>query len=109
MNLTQLKWYVFHVLTSYQMLKVVQYWGWVKYRYREANKPNFTEPKKAMLLYLDVSPTEIIRRFINRSWRFMNAYQKGLTGKAAAWAVRKHKQHRAVSQLAMMALEAVLN
>ena len=88
---------------------IEQYWGWAKYRYREANKISFAEAKEAVRLYLDACPNEVIRRFINRSWRFMSAYQKGLTGRAAAWAVRKQKQHRAVSQSAMMALEAVLN
>ena len=39
----------------------------------------------------------------------MSAYQLGLTGQAAEWAVRKQKQHRQVSQSAMMAIEAVLN
>ena len=91
------------------MLNILQYWGWVKYRYREADKPNFAKAKEAALLYLNACPTEIIHRFINRSWHFMNAYRKGLTGKAAAWAVRKHKQHCAVSQSAMMALEAIFN
>ena len=50
--------------------------------------------------------TEIIQKFINRSWRFIDAYRKGLTGEAAAWAVRKQKSHRAVSEGAMKALEA---
>ena len=58
---------------------------------------------------LNACPVEVIRRFVNRSWRFMDAYRKGLTGKAAAWAVKKQKGHRAVSQHAYMQLEAVLN
>lgn len=36
----------------------------------------------------------VIRRFINRSWRFMDAYRVPLSGKAAAWAVRKQKGRR---------------
>jgi hypothetical protein len=39
----------------------------------------------------------------------MSAYRKGLTGSAAAWAVKKQKQHRQVLQQAMMSIEAVLN
>jgi hypothetical protein len=58
-------------------------------------------------LQLDACPTEIIWKFINRSWRFIDAYyRKGLTGEAAAWAVHKQKSHRAVSESAMKALEA---
>ncbi|EJC98775.1 uncharacterized protein FOMMEDRAFT_95967 [Fomitiporia mediterranea MF3/22] len=33
-------------------------------------------------------------RFANWSARFMNAYQKGLTGKQAQWANRKYHSHR---------------
>jgi cytochrome c5 len=38
----------------------------------------------------------------------MDAYQQGLTGDAAAWAVRQQKGHRTVSESAMKALEASL-
>ena len=58
---------------------------------------------------LDACPTEVIRRFINRSWQFMSAYRMGLTGKAAEWAVKKQKGHHQVSHSAMMSIEAVLN
>ena len=51
---------------------------------------------------------EVIRWFINRSGRFLEAYRSGLTGKAAAWAVKKQKQHRAVSERAMVAMENVV-
>ncbi|KAG2073340.1 hypothetical protein BDR04DRAFT_938267, partial [Suillus decipiens] len=88
---------------------IEMYWGWCKYRYRQIAKRNFNEAKKAALEVLDACPVEVIRRFINRSYRFLSAYRLGLTGKAAEWAVRKQKQHRAVSQQAMMAIEAVLS
>ncbi len=42
---------------------------------------------------LDACPTEVIQRFINQSWRFIDAYRNGLTGWAAAWVVRKQKGH----------------
>ena len=59
---------------------------------------------------MDACPTEIVQKFINWSWRFIDAYRKGLTGEAqaAAWAVCKQKSHRAVSESAMKALEAWL-
>ena len=59
------------------------------------------------LQVLDACPVEVIRRFINRSGRFVEAYRSGLTGKATAWAVKKQKQHRAVSERAMVAMENV--
>ena len=88
---------------------LIQYWGWCKYRYRETSKNNFAEAKQVAQQFLDACPVEVLRRFINRSWRFMSAYRKGLNGEAAAWAVRKQKQHRAVSQTAMHLILAVLN
>ncbi|KIL70111.1 hypothetical protein M378DRAFT_96383, partial [Amanita muscaria Koide BX008] len=88
---------------------IEMYWGWVKYRYRETPKNGFADAKLQAIKYLDACPDDVIRRFINRSFRFMSAYRKGLTGKAAAWAVRKQRQHRQVSNSAMMSIEAVLN
>ncbi|OAX33306.1 hypothetical protein K503DRAFT_664982, partial [Rhizopogon vinicolor AM-OR11-026] len=75
---------------------IEMYWGWCKYRYRQIMKANFTAAKKAAVEVLDSCPVEVIRRFINRSYRFMSAYRLGLTGKAAEWAVRKQKQRRQV-------------
>ncbi|KAF9498601.1 hypothetical protein BDN71DRAFT_1530368 [Pleurotus eryngii] len=88
---------------------IEMYWGWCKYRYREADKKTFEEAKQAAICCLDGCPAEVIRRFINRSWRFMSAYRLGLTGRAAEWAVRKQRQHRSVSRSAMMALESILS
>ena len=86
-----------------------QYWGWCKYRYREEDKKDFQAAKDAAVKYLNACPTDVIRRFINRAWRFMSAYRLGLTGKAAKWAVQKQRQHRQVSHRAMMSIDAVLN
>ncbi len=86
-----------------------QYWGWCKRRYREVYKERFEEAKRAARECLDACPEEVICRFFNRSWRFMDAYRRGLTGKAAEWAVRKQKSHRRVGQNAMRSIEAILN
>jgi len=70
-------------------------------------KENFAMAKDKAFEVLDACPTEVIQRFINRSWRFIDAYRHGLTGWAAAWVVRKQKGHRSVSEKAMKALEEV--
>ena len=36
----------------------------------------FQDAKDAIQKYLDACPTEVIRRFINRSWRFMSEYRQ---------------------------------
>ena len=69
-------------------------------------KNNFAEAKTRALEVLDLCLADVIRRFINRSWRFIDTYKKGLKGEAAAWVVRKQKSHRSVSESAMKALEA---
>jgi hypothetical protein len=88
--------------------------GWAKYRYRQVNKNTFQEAKDAVENALNTCPVEVIRCFINRSWRWMSAYRMGLTGKAAQTVgctqqVRKQKGHRSASRTAMMHLDAVLN
>jgi hypothetical protein len=70
-------------------------------------KNNFDQAKKAAFQCLDVCLTEVIRQFVNCSWRFMDAYRKGLRGEAAVWAVKAQKGHHRVSERAMMSLETV--
>ena len=39
----------------------------------------------------------------------MSAYHKGFMGAAAAWAVHKQKQHQAINQTVMMAIDVLMN
>ena len=39
-------------------------------------------------------PITTIRNFARKSWRYMDAYDKGLEGRMAEWAVKKYKSHR---------------
>ncbi|GES82983.1 hypothetical protein RCL_jg27849.t1 [Rhizophagus clarus] len=41
---------------------------------------------------------EQIRRYSCHSWRFIDAYRKGLTGTAALYTVKKYKSHRRISE-----------
>jgi hypothetical protein len=82
-----------------------KYWGWAKYRYQEEEKKNFEQAKAAAIKWLDACPSEVIRKFINCSWRFISAYRLGLTGWAADWAV-KYRGHHTISEQALRALEA---
>ncbi|KIJ31504.1 hypothetical protein M422DRAFT_185786, partial [Sphaerobolus stellatus SS14] len=83
-------------------------WGWAKYRYRQIQKTTFEQAKAAIIQYLDACPMDVIHRFINCSWRFTPAYQGGLTGKAAAWAIRKLKGHHTISNAAFISIEALV-
>ena len=64
------------------------------------------EAKEQAIKVLDSCPPDVIQIFVNQSWRFIDAYKKGLTGEAAAWVVRKQKSHRSVSEAAMKVLKA---
>jgi hypothetical protein len=39
----------------------------------------------------------------------MSAYRKGLTGKAAEWAVRPQKQHHAILSMVLAAIEELMH
>ena len=52
-------------------------------------------------------PDETIWKPINQTWCFMDVYQKGLTGKLAAWAVKKQKSHHAISKDTMTELDSL--
>ncbi|PKY61561.1 hypothetical protein RhiirA4_431900 [Rhizophagus irregularis] len=41
---------------------------------------------------------EQIRRYSCHSWRFMDAYRKGLTGTAALYAVKQYKSHQRIPE-----------
>ena len=44
-------------------------------------------------------------RYARRSRRFNNTYQKGLTGKQAAWATKKYRGHRVLPDSILVELE----
>lgn len=102
-------WLDYSLKTIFFQFRFHQYWGWAKYRYRKVPKEGFAQAKELTMKWLDACPDEVIRRFINRSFRFVSAYWRGLKGKVALWAVRHQKSHRQVSAQAMMLIEAVLN
>jgi len=45
---------------------------------------------------LNSIPITTIRKFARKSWRYMDAYDKGLEGRMAGWAVKKYKSHRRI-------------
>ena len=73
------------------------------------HKEHFGDAKVIAWSCLNACPVDVIWHFFNQSWRFMDAYQRGLTGKAAKWAVHQQKSHRRAGKRAMMSVDAVLN
>ena len=68
-------------------------------------KTSFEHTKKEVIIALDACNINIMRRFYNRSLRFINAYYKGLGVKAAALCVKKQKRHRVILKGAMQAFK----
>jgi hypothetical protein len=68
-------------------------------------KTSFDHAKREVLIALDACSIDTMRRFCNRSYRFTDAYRKGLGVRAAAWCVKKQRRHRTISEEAMQAFE----
>jgi hypothetical protein len=74
---------------------IEQCWGRAKSVYRtypESSREDHLE--RNAITALDSIPLAMMRKFANRSLRFMNAYERGLNGRQAAWASRKYRGHR---------------
>ena len=84
---------------------IEMYWGYSKARYRQVKKTSFDHAKKEVVIALESCSIHTMRRFCNRALRFMDAYRKGLSVKAAAWCVKKQRRHRVISEEAMRAFE----
>ncbi|KAF7768417.1 hypothetical protein Agabi119p4_7660 [Agaricus bisporus var. burnettii] len=76
---------------------IEQCWGYAKRIYR-LNKPSSNEDslQKNTVAALESVPILSMRRFVTRSFRFMDAYRKGLNGSQAAWASKKYRGHRKI-------------
>ena len=84
---------------------IEMYWGYSKYLYRQVQKGSLEQAETEVVKALRGVGLDKIKRYINRSYRFMDAYRHGLVGDAALWAVKKQKSHRRISEKAMSALE----
>ncbi|KIJ33887.1 hypothetical protein M422DRAFT_182735 [Sphaerobolus stellatus SS14] len=85
---------------------IEQCWGYAKFQYRMLPwTKKEAEMEKNIRESLDKVDTEKMRRFASRSARFMDAYQRGLTGSQAAWANKKYHGHRVLPNSILEDLE----
>ena len=61
--------------------------------------------ERNVIAALDSIDVITIRRFFTRVHRFMNGYQYGLSGKAAAYAEKKYRGHRVLPKSILQELE----
>ena len=81
------------------------YQGYGKARCRQVKKTSFTHAKVEVVKALEACSLDTIQRFYNRTFRWMDAYRKGLSIKQAAWCVKKQRRHRTISEEAMRAFD----
>ncbi|KAI0244900.1 hypothetical protein BJV78DRAFT_1144295 [Lactifluus subvellereus] len=88
---------------------IEQYWGAAKTQYRDMQRTSTIEAMEENVIQcLDSIPLNQIRRYANRSARFIHAYENGLSGAQAAWANRRYHGHRVLPpDMLKKALEAV--
>jgi len=85
---------------------IEQCWGRAKSIYRTYPPSSREEDLKANTIRsLNGIPLAMMRRFAMRSRRFMDAYDRGLNGKQAAWAARKYRGHRVLPENILEELE----
>ncbi|KZP15579.1 hypothetical protein FIBSPDRAFT_750052 [Athelia psychrophila] len=83
---------------------IEQVWGYAKriYRHYPASSRE-ADLERNMLAALDSVPLETMRKYATRSFRFMDAYEKGASGKLAVWANKQYSGHRVIPPEALMA------
>ena len=72
------------------------YWGAAKKYTRDNCNYTWSGLQITVPKALDSVPLITIRKFARKSWRYMDIYRKGITGKLAEFAVKKYKSHRRV-------------
>ncbi|KIJ28802.1 hypothetical protein M422DRAFT_269851 [Sphaerobolus stellatus SS14] len=83
---------------------IEMYWGWTKIRVRVASDGTFPKAKELVPEILDSCPVKTIRAFFRKSWRYMDAYRRGLNAKQAEFAVKKYRSHRRCAPTVMMSV-----
>ena len=73
---------------------IERYWGFAKWETRWLCSYNFADLLIQVSKVLISVPVTTIRKFARKSWRYMDAYNKGLEGRTAEWAISKYKSHR---------------
>ncbi|CUA68279.1 hypothetical protein RSOLAG22IIIB_13675 [Rhizoctonia solani] len=89
---------------------IEQCWGAAKRKYRDCPASSLeADLKKNMLAALDSVDLKLIRRFAGRSERFVYAYDHGLSGAEAAWAVKQYRGHRIIPVALLGAMDKSYN
>ncbi|KAG1843738.1 hypothetical protein C8R48DRAFT_780576 [Suillus tomentosus] len=77
--------------------------------FRSAADGTFLTAKRIVPELLDACPIKTICAFYRKSWRYMDAYRKGLNARQAEFAVKKYKSHRRCGPTLMMNLGVLVD
>ena len=64
--------------------------------YRNQSDGRFVTAKVLVPQCLDACEPMTIRKFFRKTWRYIDAYKKGLNARQAAVATKKYKSHRKI-------------
>jgi hypothetical protein len=82
------------------------FWGAAKKYAREHCQYSLKALKKIVPEALDSVSVEQLRAYARLSFRWMDAYRHGLSGKPAEYAVKKHRAHRTINENVMALIDA---
>ncbi|KAF8580621.1 hypothetical protein K439DRAFT_1356652, partial [Ramaria rubella] len=88
---------------------IEMYWGWTK-THKEtlfsnmASDGTFPTAKRLVPEILDSCPVKTIWAFFGKTWRYTDAYRKGLNAEQAEYAINKYHSHCSVGPSIMMSL-----
>ena len=75
---------------------IERYWGVSKRYARENCVYSWSGLQKVVPESLDSVPLIIIRKFVRKCWRYVDAYRKGISGKLVEYAIKRYKSHRRI-------------
>ncbi|CAG8460955.1 13903_t:CDS:2, partial [Cetraspora pellucida] len=77
---------------------IEMYWGAAKKYTRSHCEYSLSKLKRSIIEAFDSISIERVHSFARLSFRWMDAYRQGLTGKATEYAVKQNKKHRTVNE-----------